>query len=162
MDDAEVPEVLAQRQPVEPAQMVLPLAGMVGEGRQGLLDQLAMARRVFAYPGLAGAGQRRGVPGQGIEFVIAEDAVGMAAFDHGPHPAQGAADARAAIDQVTEKDRLALGVLPDAVHLLIIKTLQQQVQGMGAAVEIADQIVAQGHQSSPSRLPQPSLVRQIS
>ncbi|MNF06397.1 hypothetical protein D3C80_2063340 [compost metagenome] len=80
---------------------------------------------------------------------------------------QRLADARAAVDDVAEEQRHPLRVLPDVAPLAVTQALEQALEGMRTTVDIAYQVVAaariEAHQSPPpSRLPQPSLVRQTS
>ncbi|MNT53528.1 hypothetical protein D3C72_1906170 [compost metagenome] len=156
-----------QRQFIEPAEEVPPVGRVILELFQGFLDQPGMARRVLADELAPAARWRRGAPAEGVELVVAHDAAGLPGFDHGVHQVQCLADARAAIDDVAEEQRHALRVLPDVAPLAVPQAVQQALQGMRTAVDIADQVVAaariEAHQSPPpSRLPQPSLVRQTS
>lgn len=167
MDHAEAPGIEEQRQLLEPAEEVAPVGVVALELLEGLLDQPGMPRRMLADVLAAAAGRRRGAPAERVEFVVAHDAQRLAGVDHRVHPVQGLADARAAVDDVAEEQRLAPRMAPDAALQAVAEQVEEAVQGMRAAVDIADQVVATSgvelHQSPPPRrLPQPSLVRQIS
>ena len=71
------------------------------------------------------------------------------------------------VDDIAEEQRLPPRMAPDAAAQLVAEALQQAVEGVRAAVDVADQVVATarvefGHSLPPRRLPQPSLVRQTS
>src|SRR5690606_32999482 len=98
----------------------------------------------------------------------AHDAGGLAGLDHVVDQLQRLADARATVDDVAEEQRHAPRMTPDPALQPIAELLEQSLQGSRATMDITDQVVTtrriQLHQSppTPSRLPQPSLVRQIS
>ena len=167
MHQAETPGIDEQRQLVEPAEEVVPVAGVLRELGQGFVDQPGVPRRVLADEGLATAGRCRGGPAEGVVLVVAHDAVGLAGLDHVMDDMQGLANTRAAVDDGAEEQGLALRMPPHAALALVAEGVEQPFQGVGTAVNIADQVETARwieHQSPPPprRLPQPSLVRQTS
>ncbi len=89
-----------QRQLVEPFEKVMPVAGMLLELGQGLVEQAGMARRVFAHVALTAARQCRCAPAQGVELVVAHDAQRLAGHDHVVDDVQRLANPRATVDDV--------------------------------------------------------------
>lgn len=167
MHHPESPGIDEQRHFVKPLQEVVPVGRMVLELGQGFMQQSRVARGVFAHELLAAARQRRRAPAQGVELVITHDAQRLAGFDHVMDNMQGLANARAAVDDIAHEHRHARRVPPDATLLLITEPVEQVLKGQSATVHVTDQVVATRgikHQSPPppSRLPQPSLVRQTS
>ncbi|MNE41094.1 hypothetical protein D3C80_1351460 [compost metagenome] len=164
---SETPGVEEQRQLVEPLEKVMPVGRVMGELGQGFVDQPGMPRGVLADKLLAAFRWSRGTPAQGIEFMVAHQATRLAGLDHVMHDVQGFANARAAVDDVAQEQCHALWVAPYAALTAITEHVQQVLKGMGATVHVTDQVVTSRgieHQSPPppSRLPQPSLVRQTS
>ncbi|MOA08310.1 hypothetical protein D3C78_1280650 [compost metagenome] len=167
MHHAEAAGIEEQRQRLEPAEEIAPVGGVAFELLQRLVDQPLVAGRVLAHVGPPAAGRRRRRPAQRIELVVAHDAQRLARGDHGVHPVQRLADARAAIDDVAEEQRLPPRMPPDVAPQAIAEGFQQTVQRMRTTVHIADQVIAAGrvqlyHSLPPRRLPHPSLVRQTS
>ncbi|MNN43127.1 hypothetical protein D3C81_1573490 [compost metagenome] len=145
----------------------MPVARMLFELGQGLVDQPPVARSVLAHVVLAALGQGRSVPAQGVVLVVAHDAVGLASIDHVMDDVQRFANPRATVDDVAQKQRLARRMTPDAALALVAKGVEQAFEGVCTAVHVTDQVeTASGieHHSPPPprRLPQPSLVRQTS
>ena len=72
------------------------------------------------------------------------------------------------IDQIAEKNRHAPRMTPDTVLAPITEGIEQAFEGQCTTMNIANQVIAtrgiEVHQSlpPPSRLPQPSLLRQTS
>ena len=134
----------------------------------GFLQQDGVAAHVFTDEQPAAAGRRRGSPAQRAELVVAHDAQRLPGLDHVAHDVQRFADVRATVDDVAKEQRHALRMSPHAVLQAIAEAFEQLLKGFGAAVDIADDVVAargiELHHSPPPprRLPQPSLVRQIS
>jgi hypothetical protein len=164
---AEPSGIQEQRHLVEPIEEIFPVMGMLLELAQGLANQAQVARGVLAHESLAAGGRRRGDPAQRIEFVVAHDALRLTCADHVVYQVQGLANVRAAVDEVAQEQGQARGVAPHATLLSIAQGVEQILKCMGAPVHVADQIVTSRrikHQSPPppSRLPQPSLVRQTS
>jgi hypothetical protein len=167
MHHAETPGVDKQRQLIEPALEIVPVAGMVFKLGQGFVQQTRMARRVFADELLAAARWRRGAPAQRVEFVVAHDAQGLPGLDHVVDDVQRLANARATVDDVADEHGHARWMPPDPALLVITEAVKQVFEGQGASVHVTNQVItARGieHQSPPppSLLPQPSLVRQTS
>src|SRR5690606_8000859 len=107
------------------------------------------------------------MPAQRVELVVAHYAGGLTGLDHVVNDGQRLAYPRAAVDDVAEEQRHASRMSPAAVLEVVTELLEEPLQGPGTAVDVADQVVATRrveHQPSPvpSRLPQPSLVRQVS
>ncbi|ERO65808.1 hypothetical protein P308_17455 [Pseudomonas piscis] len=107
MHHPEASGVDEQRHPVEPLKEIVPVAGVLFELGQGLVDQPGMARGVLTHELLAAALGRRGAPAQGIELVVAHDAQRLAGLDHVVDDVQGLANPRAAIDDVAKEHRHA-------------------------------------------------------
>ncbi|MNE30865.1 hypothetical protein D3C80_1244050 [compost metagenome] len=167
VDHAEAPGIEEQRHFLEPAEEIVPVGRMPLELLQGFANQPCMPRRVLADIGTAAARRRRSGPAERVEFVVTHDAQGLARGDHVVHPVQRLADARAAVDDIAEEQRLPAWMSPYPAVQPITEGFQQPVEGVGAAVHIADQVItARGielaHSLPPRRLPHPSLVRQTS
>ena len=166
MDHAKAPGIEKQRQLIKPGEKLAQLIGIRIELLQGFLQLPTMARRMRAYITVADISPRR-MPAQGVELVITHQAMGLPGLDHAMHEMQGLTNPRAAIDDVAEKQRHPPRMTPDPGVQAIAQAVEQVLQAMGTAMHVTNQVVAtvrvEVHYSAPpSRLPQPSLVRQAS
>ena len=100
-----------------------------------------MARGVLTHMLLATARRSRGAPAQRVEFMVAHQAQRLTGPDHVIHNMQRLANARAAVNDVTEKHRHPLRVSPDTGEFAIAQTFQQVLKGMSTAMHVTDQIV---------------------
>ncbi len=57
----------------------------------------------------------RSYPRNGVEFMIAQDALSCARFDHAPHEAHCGQLFRSAVDQIAHKDGSTAGMPPNAL-----------------------------------------------
>ena len=167
MHQARTAGVDEQGQLIEPVDERVPVARVLGKLGEGFVDEARMAWCVLTHERLATARQRRGHPAQGAVFVVAHDAERLPRLDHAMDDMQGLANAWAAVDDVAQEQRLAPRVAPYAADALVTEGIEQAFQGVGTAVNVADEGEAGrriGQQSSlpPRRVPQPSLVRQTS
>ncbi|MOA33665.1 hypothetical protein D3C78_1549780 [compost metagenome] len=145
----------------------MPVGRMPLELLQGFANQPCMPRRVLADVGAAAARRRRSGPAERVEFVVAHDAQSLARGDHVVHPMQRLADARPAVDDIAEEQRLPAWMPPYPAVQPVTESFQQPVEGVGAAMDVADQVIATrgvefAHSLPPRRLPHPNLVRQTS
>jgi hypothetical protein len=81
------------------------------------------------------------VVGERVELVIAHHGEGRTAVDHRPDDLERLQDPGAAVDEVAEEDGLTIGVAVDAVPLLVSELLEQPLEGIGMAMDIADEVV---------------------
>src|SRR5690606_3689937 len=105
------------------------------------LQQHGETRRMFAHEGLSAFRRSRHVPAERVEFVIADDAMGLARIDHVPYQMQRLADPRATVDDVAQENHLTLGMTPDATLLAVTHGIEQVRQCVRTAMHIAYQVI---------------------
>ena len=82
-----------------------------------------------------------GVIPDGVDFMIAENGVGVAAFHHVANGVQNLANVRATINVVTEEHSLApLGVAIAAGSQLIAELVEESPEIQGTAVDVSDDV----------------------
>ena len=158
-----------QRNGVEPLQELVPFVRVIVELFQGFPNKPVVPGVVLAQPLFPAARPGPGAVAQGIVLVVAHHDAGRAVLHHVPHQVQSLPDARSPVDDVADEDGLALGVLVHAVAFAIAHLLQQPDQGVGAAVDVADDVVTAvcglavccHDQLAEISLAQPSLSRQV-
>ena len=78
----------------------------------------------------------------GVDFMIAENGVGVAAFHHVADGVQNLANVGAAIDVVTEEHSLPpLGVGVAAGSQLVAELVEESPEIQGTAVDVSDDVV---------------------
>ena len=84
------------------------------------------------------------VVGDRIEFVVAHDDLGTAPVDHALDGPQDAKLIVTAIDQVADEDCLTRRMCVGAGRLVdaIVHLAQERIEFLGAAVDVADDVVA--------------------
>ena len=114
-------------------------------GQEGLVLR-AMSRRVVVpqeVPGSLRIGRR---PGNRVELMVAEDAVGAACFDHAAHQCNGGGLFGAAIDQIPDEDRAPLGVAPHPASEPVSQVSEKIEQTVILTVDIADHVERGAHE----------------
>ena len=80
--------------------------------------------------------------GDGVELVIAHDDLSGASLLHPSDDLQDINVLLASVNQVTDEDRLAVGVPVDALRLYVAEAMEESDQFLALAVHIADDVVA--------------------
>ena len=105
-----------------------------------------------------------GLVGNGVVFVIAQYQAGGSGIHHPSHQMHGGANLAATVNDVPDKHRLALRMMPAPRTLAVAEFFQQQAQGIRATVHVANDVVTAdlpGWMHQRISL-QPSLERQAS
>jgi len=145
MDGPQAVEFDPKRKAGEPGQVLKPLLTRFGAGVI-LFEEGQMLAKILVGPRPQmppGAGGMLSSEQHGVELVIAHEADGLAGLDHAPDRAHHAHIVRAAINEISQEQRLASGrVAPDAAKGLIAKLAEQPLEWFKVPVHIADQINA--------------------
>jgi hypothetical protein len=102
----------------------------------------------------------RGRKGDCVELVVAHGGARRPCIDHSPHDSQRAQLMRPPIDQVADENCAPLGMLPSAGSVMVTHLLQQCLQPVRMAVDVADYVEGYRHlidHSQNSRTPKPGL-----
>ena len=83
----------------------------------------------------------RRVPRNGIQFVIAHDGEGSTGIDHAAHDMHRADLRWAAVDKVSDEDRLSFGVTPGAGRVAIAERAEKCLQLVRLPVDVPDDVI---------------------
>ena len=143
MDDADVLKVKVDGKALEPLDGIA--VTIRAEWKLAQEGGVLLGVLVSVWPDVVGAAARS--IANRVEFVIAEDSVCRTAVNHGANQIECPGLLRTSIDKVAEKDGLPARVTIGAVSLLVIQLLQQRLQLIRAAMDVADDIERRVHRS---------------
>jgi len=103
--------------------------------------RLMLVRVLFAMGAEEATARRKCVVTQSVELVIAHDGEGGVALHHGADQMERLANLRTAINEVTYENGSTPRVAKCVALALVAKLVKEFLQGIGMAVNVADEIV---------------------
>ena len=114
-----------QRKFIKPVEKRLPFVWPIGELIQGIANQAVMTLIVLTHKSATAIGRCRRCPTQRIELMITHNAASTARLHHIAHQVQRLADTRTTVNDIAQKQRLTVSVLPHTGFFSIAHLVQQ-------------------------------------